>query len=94
MSVKCDCFKEKIQLVKDKVGETLPEGIKNFEIRWNNEVWIIDGRDSSPVNPQVKYEYHLPKKGGGYRVNKTKKEVSLMAKFCCFCGRKYEVKSK
>jgi len=94
MSERCECFRDKMELVKNKVSESLPKGIEGFTARWDNEVWIVNGEDRCSVNPKVNYEYFLPKKGGGFRLNKTKKEVSLLATHCCFCGRKYETKSK
>ena len=85
---KCTCFEDNLKLVKDAVIEQMPDGCIDLDVRWQNSVFFISGGDYSPVNPRVLAEYRLPKKGGGHRSSLKKLEQSLLANFCCYCGRK------
>jgi hypothetical protein len=93
MTNKCKCFDETLVRVTNHVEKTLPEGSCDFDIEFEGRSFFMCGGDYSPVNPKIKYEYRAPKKGGGHKVNMTKRETIVMASFCCFCGRKLEGKS-
>ena len=86
MSEKCECFDEMLNVVKEKV--VIPEGSKDVSFQFEGYAYFLGGGDFSPVNPRVLFEYRQPKKEGGHRVNKTKGDVIVSAKFCCYCGRK------
>jgi len=93
MNDKCKCFEETLERLKDHVKkEKVPEGACDFNIEFEGATYFFIGGDYSPVNPKVKYEYRLPKKGGGYRANMTKGDSIVIASFCCFCGRKLKGK--
>lgn len=95
MSDKCNCFDEKLELIKEKVLEQVPEGSEDVKVEYENRTFILSANsDYSPVNPKVKFEYRKPKKGGGMAKSLTKDSVIMVADFCCFCGRKLNKNNK
>ncbi len=84
---KCTCFDDLLKELEVPIRKSLPEGVIDVAISWKDYAFFMSG-DYSPVNPHVKYEYRFPKKGGGHRANLTKKEVTMTASHCCYCGRK------
>lgn len=88
MTDKCSCFDDNLNRIKDHVLKQIPQGSKDIDFNWQNHTFFINGGDYSPVNPKVLIEYREPKKQGGHKTNLTKKEMSMIADYCCFCGRK------
>lgn len=87
---KCNCFSEYLEKVKEQVIPQIPEGSDEVHFNWQNRVFLISGKDYSPVNPKVEIEYRKPKRGGGFAKGMTRDTVSIMANYCAFCGRKYQ----
>ena len=92
MTNKCKCFDETLERIKTYLEKKLPGGSCDFRVEFEGYSLFMSGGDYSPVNPKIKYEYRAPKKRGGHRANMTKSETTVMASFCCFCGRKLEGK--
>ncbi len=96
MSDPCNCHEETLEKIRAKlIGEgRIPEGAAEIDFRWKDRAFILSGGDHSPVAPQLELSYRQPKKGGGFRENKTTKQMGVFGDYCTFCGRKYgEVKS-
>jgi len=87
MSDKCECFKDKLVLVEGHVNGKLPEGAHDLKVSWEGYSYFFSG-DFSPVNPKVNIEYRKTKKNGDPAKSLTKDSISMIASFCCYCGRK------
>ena len=84
----CDCFETRLDLVKDHVGKKLTDFEKStLSLEWSGYSFFMDGKDHIPVNPRVKIEYQTKKRDGEVAKNKKKDEISIMARYCPFCGR-------
>lgn len=93
MTEKCNCFDDNLALVKEHALKQIPEGAIDVDVRWASYSYFLSG-DYSPVNPKVNVEYRQAKTKGGHRTNLTKDQVSMVASFCCYCGRKLKKSAK
>ena len=83
----CNCFDEVLLKMKKKVFEKLDgTPFKDLEVKWKDYSFFLDGKPHVPVNPKIKIEYRRFKKNKEPMVNLTKDEVSIIARFCPFCG--------
>lgn len=82
----CNCFDETLERVKTHIHDQLKEEVAEFKAEWEGYSFFLDGNDHVPVNPRVAYEYRGFKKNGSPRANMTRDTVSLMARYCPFCG--------
>ena len=82
---KCNCFEKSLEQVKKHVLDHIG-AVTEFEAEWVGSSFFLDGKDHVPVNPKVKYEYRGLKKDKTPKANKTKDEITLMARYCPFCG--------
>jgi len=86
----CNCFAENLEKVKKIVVERVTGDAKvlpeDFDIRWDNYVYFLNGKSRVPVSPKVRWEYRKAKKGGGLTKNITKDDASVYARFCPYCG--------
>ena len=89
----CNCFSERLDLAKKRIESKLPSGSDYIKIKYRDEVYFFSG-DFSPVNPVIEISYKLKKKDGTMAKNSTKDSVSMLADFCCFCGRKLDKQDK
>jgi len=90
---KCNCYEEKMKLVKSKIMEEIPNNATEIDIRWDNYSYFMNG-DYSPVNAGIKVEYRSIKKNGQPKANLTKSDTYLTFDYCPFCGRKLEKSNK
>lgn len=82
----CNCFAEKLVLITDHIKPKLPEKYTDLNIDWEGYSFFMDGKPHVPVNPKVRIEYRGFKRNGDPKVNLTKDSVSMMARYCPFCG--------
>ena len=84
----CNCFEEKIKLIKEHVSKKLTEfEADNLKVEWEGYSFFMDGGDHIPVNPKVNIEYKTKKRNGDVAKSKKKDSVSMLARYCPFCGR-------
>jgi len=84
----CKCFEEKLVLIKEHVSKKLTDFEKSYlQTEWEGYSFFMDGGDHIPVNPKVKIEYRTQKKNGDIQKSKKKDSVSMLARYCPFCGR-------
>ena len=86
MSEKCNCYEEKMKLLKPKIMEKIPNDATDIDIRWDGYSFFTGG-DYNPVNAGIKVEYRGIKKSGEPKANLTKFDTYLTFDFCPFCGR-------
>ena len=86
----CNCFKDRLKGVEPKILSQIPDGAIDIDIRWQNYSFFFGGGDYSPVNPKINIEYRAIKKNGAPAKNLKKSDVSIIADYCCFCGRKLD----
>ena len=86
----CKCFGELIEKVKEHVKPTLPDGATDVSFDWHGAVFYLVEGDFPTISPRVDYSFRGIKKNGDPKANLTKDTLSVKAKYCCFCGRKYE----
>ena len=82
----CNCFDEKLVLIKAHIKPQLPEKHTDLNIEWEGYSFFTDGKPHVPVNPKVRIEYRGFKKNGDPKANLTKDSVSMLARYCPFCG--------
>lgn len=82
----CNCFAEKLVLITNHIKPELPEKYTDLNIDWEGYSFFMDGKPHVPVNPKVRIEYRGFKRNGDPKVNLTKDSVSMMARYCPFCG--------
>ena len=82
----CNCFAEKLILITDHIKPKLPEKYTDLNIEWEGYSFFLDGKPHVPVNPKVRIEYRRFKRDGEPKVNLTKDSVSMLARYCPFCG--------
>lgn len=83
----CDCFKEKLKLVTEHIKKDLTDFEKEtFHSEWVGYSFFLDGKPHVPVNPKVAYEYKTKKRNGDVAKNLKKNDVSMLARYCPFCG--------
>jgi hypothetical protein len=87
MSDKCTCFEDKLNEITKELESNMPQGAQQLDVQWADSVFFIGG-DYSRVNPQIKYEFKKKKTNGELAKSFTKDKVSLVADYCCYCGRK------
>ena len=84
----CNCFKERLALIKEHVSKNLTEfEISTLSLEWKGYSFFMDGKDHIPVNPRVNIEYRTKKRNGDIAKSKKKDNVSMMARYCPYCGR-------
>ena len=59
---------------------------EDLKLEWSGYSFFFSG-DNVPVNPKVKIEYRGFKKNGDPKANLTKDEVTIIGRYCPFCGR-------
>lgn len=82
----CNCFGETLERVKSKLMERIPEDATQVNFEWEGYSFFMDGKPHVPVNPKVLVEYRGVKRNGEPKANLTKDSVSIMARYCPFCG--------
>ncbi|NKF51395.1 hypothetical protein G3R49_12585 [Shewanella sp. WXL01] len=82
----CNCFDENLARVTEHLKDRISGEFTEFEADWKDQSFFLDGKKHVPVNPKIKYSYRLKKKDGTPRANKTNHEVSMVARYCPFCG--------
>lgn len=82
----CKCFDEKLKLITDHVKGQLPEKHTDLNINWEGYSFFLDGKLHVPVNPRVRFEYRGFKKNGDPKANLTKDSLTMLARYCPFCG--------
>lgn len=87
MTDNCNCFSDQLNRVKKHVELRIPDGATELNFEWDGYSFIIGG-DYSPVNPKVNYSFRKKKNNGQPAKSLTKDSVSLLASYCCYCGRK------
>lgn len=84
----CDCFKDNLERIKEHVSKKLTDFEKStLKLNWDGYSFFIEGGDHIPVNPKVNIEYNTKKRNGDVAKSKKKDSVSMMARYCPFCGR-------
>lgn len=82
----CNCFEENLKKIKEHLTPQLPEQRKELEIKWVGYSFFLDGKSHVPVNPKISVEYRGFKKNGDPKVGLTKDTVTVVARYCPFCG--------
>tara|TARA_R110000772_G_scaffold24212_4_gene64132 strand:- start:1079 stop:1558 length:480 start_codon:yes stop_codon:yes gene_type:complete len=87
----CKCFEESLKRVKEHVFNKLDgTSFKDLKVDWVGYSYFLDGKPHVPVNPKVSIEYRGFKKNGDPKANLTKDDVTIMARYCPFCGEDTE----
>lgn len=79
--MKCNCFNEIIEKVKESLKDK-----KELNISWQNEVFFFSEENNAPCVLKVESEYRRVKTNGLLYANKTKESVNVIMKYCPFCG--------
>ena len=90
----CNCFKETLDKVKEHIKPQLPEKHSDLKVDWEGYSFILSGKPYIPVNPKINIEYRGFKKNGDPKSNLTKETMSIMARYCPFCGEDTEAVTK
>ena len=84
----CNCFKDNLERIKEHVSKKLTDFEKSYlHVEWQDYAYMITEKDYVPVNPKVNIEYRTKKRSGDIAKSKKKDSVSMMARYCPFCGR-------
>lgn len=84
----CKCFEENMVSIKEHVSKKLTDFEKStLELNWDGYSFFMDGGDHIPVNPKINIEYRTKKRNGDTAKSKKKDKVSILARYCPFCGR-------
>lgn len=86
---KCNCFNENLNRVKEHIESNLPENAMEFNAEWDGHSFFVSG-DYSPVNPKINYSYRKLKVNGEPAKSITKDSISMLASYCCYCGRELD----
>ena len=90
---KCECFSKNLKMVKERVESKIPRDVSDLNVEWDNSSFFLGG-DYSLVNPKINVSYRAKKKNGTPAKNLTRDSFSLVADFCCYCGRKLDKSDK
>lgn len=84
----CNCFEERLTLIKEHVSKKLSDfELSTLELEWEGCSFFMDGGDHIPVNPRVNISYKTKKRNGDIAKSKKKDNISMMARYCPYCGR-------
>ena len=82
----CNCFKEILEEISDKIKEKVPKNATEYECDWKGRVLRFDG--GLGVGLYVEHGYRNVKKDGSPYSNKKKESNFVALSFCPFCGEK------
>lgn len=88
----CNCFNDQLETNKRllKKEHFIPDTAAEIVFNWKNVSHNPDKSDISTINPIITYEFQEPKKGKPHAKFVRSGDIEVLAKYCCFCGRKYQ----